>query len=267
MAGSNPIFGLSRTDYYHQRSYADYFRLIELSGYEWCYFDEMCVEDPTKCYIISPYDPEWGGFPNAKARIIWWDLEWRFEYPDVPGIWAIWISDMAHAKRVYQKRVNINYVPFGSHKDLKLDIGEVGGKKYDVCMLSYMTNRRQYLVDRLKEWDITISPQGWDAERHAALCQSSAMLHVHQHDDLRTVAPQRFALAAAYSLPLISETIDDRGVFAYSDFLVSDYANLPQFVSMWTKRNESRILEDFGRALHQKLCVENTFKSFVEAAL
>lgn len=260
---TQPIFGLSRTDYYHQRSYADYFRLIELSGYEWCYFDEMCIEDPTRLYIITPYDPQWGGFPNAKARIIWHDIEWRDSYPDVPGVCEVWASDA-----MYAKRHNLRYVPLGSHPGLKLDIGEVGGKQYDVCMLSYMTNRRQYLVDRLKEWNITISPQGWDAQRHAALCQSSAVLHIHQHDNLRTVAPQRFALAAAYSLPLISETIDDRGVFVVGqDFIMSDYDNMPTVVDMWTRRNESRILEDYGRALHQKLCVENTFKSFVEAAL
>ena len=49
--------------------------------------------------------------------------------------------------------------------------------------------------------------------------------------------------------------------------LMCNYEHLPEFVRMWTLRNEARILEDYGRALHQLLCVEWTFRVCVEEAL
>jgi hypothetical protein len=93
------------------------------------------------------------------------------------------------------------------------------------------------------------------------------MLHIHQHDGIQTIAPQRWALAAAYGLPLITETLLDWGIFGYKHLLMSDYEHLPEFVKMWTRRNEARILEDYGRALHHLLCVERTFRANVEAAV
>jgi hypothetical protein len=89
------------------------------------------------------------------------------------------------------------------------------------------------------------------------------MLHVHQHDGISTIAPQRFALAAAYRIPLISETACEPG--PVKDAVVwANYDALPEVV---TERVRYRSLADYGEALYQVLCVERTFKSEVEKAL
>lgn len=272
---SSPVFALSRTDYYHERSYADYLRLVQLSGYETCYFDEMDIYDPARCYILSPYDPNWGGFPDARARLIWYDLEWRMEqpFPDVPGISEVWVADAWYAKHTGKK-----YVPLGSHAGLAQGYDNPPlDKLYDVMLLAYLTNRRVRLImggmweglkiDGFKELGMSIAPQGWGPERHNALKQTRLMVHIHQQDNVATIAPQRVALAAAYSLPVLCEQVEEWGIFGYSHLLRADYEHLPRQAKMWTENGHQQLVADFGRALHQLLCVEQTFKKNVEAAL
>lgn len=277
---SDIIFVQTRWDYRHgttgYRSYQDYFRLAELSGYPIIYVDEMDMSDVSKCYIASPRNGEWpeNGWPDAKARLLFWNLE-QDVYPPLAGIAETWCSDTALARKG-----GYRYVPMGSHEGLKLNAHvNANGKPFDVIMLSYMTPRRNAIlngwydqdngdlwVDGLNQLGITQAPQGWDAARHEALMQSSAMLHVHQWDEKAYCAPQRWCLAAAYSLPLITETLEDVGRFVVGqDMLMSDMRNLPAFINMWVKRNDHIILENIGHALHQKLCHEMTFKRCVEA--
>jgi hypothetical protein len=134
-------------------------------------------------------------------------------------------------------------------------------------MLAYLTHRRGHMHNELKRMGLRLAPNSWGTERHAVLSHTRAMLHVHQHDAIHTVAPLRFALAAAYQLPVISEQVADRGGIKHSAMLTSDYANYANFAHMWLIRNEARILEDYGRSLHGLLCRDQTFRTSVEAAL
>lgn len=70
---SNILFARPRHDY---GSYADFYRLIELSGYPLVYFDEIDTASDN-CYIMTMINGEnhaperWQG---ARARLILWDL-------------------------------------------------------------------------------------------------------------------------------------------------------------------------------------------------
>lgn len=264
---SNVFFARPRTWY---GSYVDLYNLIELSGYELLYFDEI---DPTSdnTYILTLFNGEiLNGWPDARARIILWDFEWRLEgdYPVIPGVREFWTSDAWYAKQV-----DIRFVPLGSHAGLKIG-ADAPEKEYDTIFLGYFVPRRQAVLADLIERGVRVPfderrqpiTSAWDNARHVLLTHSRSMLHVHQWDNIPTLAPLRVAVAAAYSLPLIMETPAVRDPLGHRA-LCSDYANLAAFTAMWTRRNEAHILEDFGRGLHGLLCRDMTFRKCVEAAL
>lgn len=266
---SQVIFARPRHDY---QSYTDFWRLVELSGYPLIYMDEMQLDNADTCYIFSTPATHWHdgverrGFPDVKARVIYYNLEWYadVDYKSIPGV-ECWGTD-----KWYSDKHGMRYVPLGSHAGLKLPQNGVEElpKAYDLVMLSYMTYRRQFIADRFREKGLTLAPNGWTEQRHYALLQSRAMMHVHQNEETPTIAPQRWALAAAYSLPMMSEGVADGGLFTPSNTLFCDYGRLPDFARMWiTGHDQETMLSDYGRALHQVLCEEHTFRKSIEAAL
>lgn len=252
------IFARPRYEY---DSYKDLYRLIELSGYKLIYFDEIDPQSDN-VYVMTLVNGENnGGFPGAKARIILYDLEWRLdgEYPQLPGVTEIWAADLWYAQQIKAK-----YVLLGSHPGLALTPPNGNERPFDVAMLSYMTHRRRCTFDDLIGHGIRVAPNGWDGDRDVILNSTKIMLHVHQNEFAHTVAPQRFALAAAYRLPLISETLWERGVFSQDFVLTADRENIPELAKYW-RFNDN--LETRAGALHQLLCHELTFRKCVEAAI
>ncbi len=256
------IFARPRDNY---DSYSDLWRLITLSGFPLIYIDEIDA-DSDNVYIFSTPSTHWHtgvervGWPGARARIIYWNIEWYDDvsYHNIPGV-EVWSADKWHADKIGAK-----YVPMGSHPDLPLEPLQDCPKVYDVALLAYYTNRRLEAINWLQGGNISIAPRGWGAERHSVLQQTAIMLHVHQNDGVYTVAPQRWALAAAYKMPLVTEHVAEVGIFSQSYMMQSDRQHLTTFVRMW--RGDHR-LTDYGHALHQLLCVEHTFRRCVEAAL
>src|SRR5690606_26302862 len=106
----------------------------------------------------------------------------------------------------------IKLVVMGSHPRLADAIRPLvtNSKKYDVLMLAYMTERRQHIAQQMNDLSMPseVYP-GYGAARDEQLVNSKLFLHVHQRDDVRAIAPQRIALAAAYKLPLICESVPD----------------------------------------------------------
>jgi hypothetical protein len=262
------VFARTRHDY---GSYADFWKLVELSGFPTCYVDEVDASDASKCYIATPLNGEWQqGWPGARATIIHWDLEWRTpeDYPDIPGVADTWCSDAWYANRI-----NARYVMMGSHPSLARGtppepvtiygndsiLGSVlPTDEYDVAFLAYMTYRRQYLWDRLP---VQKSPtSAWGDARHYILTHTKAYLHIHQLDDVRTLPPLRLVVAAAYKLPFITETVDAPGVFA-DCILQEPYGSMAANIRARLTRAD---LADFGEALYEKLCVAWTFRQRVE---
>lgn len=243
-------------------SYTDFWKLVELSGFETCYVDEIdTASDAT--YIFTPANGETiSGWPAHRARIIHWNLE-QDPYPPIPGVAETWASDKKLAQLIDAK-----YVPMGSHEDLNTET-EAGFAElaYDAIMLAYRTPRRIWVQAEAEKAGVAFAPDGWHQARHQALLQSRVMLHVHQNEGKYYVAPQRFAIAAAYGLPLISEALADLGIFSSSTLLTSDLLNLPTFVKMWTQGDEHNLLDDYGYQLHRLLCHIWPFRRCVEEAL
>lgn len=259
--------------------YQDWFKLAELSGYPTCYLDEMDVHDASKTYIITPLNGEWiGGWPDAKARVILWELEWRrdwrAEIDTPPGVAETWASDKAYAEKI-----GARYVILGSHADLAAPLIPKENAhleeawlqelpQYDIAFMAYLDpSRRKHLYNELTLTGLRFAPNGWNDQRHIALKRSRLMVHIHQWDNLPYIAPLRWCIAAAYSLPLISESVVDRGKFGYGHFMTADYDHLVPFTLQWLRPENANVLADYGRALHGFLCKENTFRKCVEAAL
>lgn len=259
----------AKTRHFYQ-SYSDYYRLVELAGYPVCYVDEIAADDASKCYIFSPLNGETQqGWPDAKASIIHLDLEYHLPAPGVeqwnvsvrpPGVSRVWIPDPWLAR--YH---NAEYVILGSDPRLNPEPERREPKTYDVAFVGYRdVYRRQVILQQLAALGVTIAPNGWGNERHEALLRSSAYLQIHQWDNIPAISPQRWCVAAAYKLPVISEKLADNGAFGYSHMLTSEYKYLAEFVQLWTRRNDPRGLENFGLALYSFLCEEHTFRKTIE---
>lgn len=259
-------FVKTRTRY---EPYDDFFRLAELSGYPICYCDEIDV-DSDNAYIFTPLNGEnHHGWREGRARVILYDIEWRlkesdYEWPESdlvtpPGVSCIWTSD-----KWYAARIGAQYVPLGSHAGLAGDT-PADGQGWDIAPLSYRTGRRNAAFGDMEGLGLTIAPNAWGEERDALLKETKVVVHVHQHGNVATVTPLRFAIAAAWHKPLISESVHDRGIFTDS-VLYADFGALPEYTAIMVRRYPE-LLKAKADELHDLLCVSNSFRSFVEKAL
>lgn len=272
---SEIIFAIPR---FHYASYADLYELIRLSNFQTCYIDEIDPQSDN-AYIITILNgeiPE-GGYPGAKAKIHLWDLEYHLDNPPhIEGV-EIWAAD-----KWYAEQIGAKYVPMGSHKGLRDNTGYPAdmpyiyaeAKIYDVAYIGFITGlyRREVIRQQLIERGAKLSPLvAWGSERDALLRQSSSYLHVHQHAHIPAVPGLRMVVAAAYSLPVISETCADAGVFMGqlykrpATMIQRDYNYLAQETEQITRHWDN--LTETGKALHRLLCEEYTFRKSVEGAL
>ena len=247
----------------HYQSYTDYWTLIELSGYPIVSPDQI-IDHAAHCYIHTWFTARFADWTQCRARHIAWILEWI--QPDLenefPKGCEVWASDPWYAEQIDAK-----YVVFGSHPGLKPNTAvQSRGLPYMMALMMYVSPRRSPMIHQFKELKLTMAPNGWGAERHTYLTNSRSMVHIHQHDGIPTIAPQRFAIAAAYHLPIISENLANCDGFQDA-ILTSDYAHLASFAHQWLTGPKAGMLSSLGHALHQKLCVEHTFGTEVEAAL
>lgn len=256
----NVIFARPRHDY---NSYVDLYRLIELSGYPMCFVDEIDPDSDNTyiCTILNGENQQ--GWEKPRARIILYDLEWHLDGVRIPGLTEVWAADAWYAGHIGAK-----YVPLGSHPDLALT-HDTCPKLYDVATMMYSWGRRDAILGHLLSDGIRLAPRDWGIPRDAILHASRIMLHVHQHDNIQTVAPQRFALAAAYKLPMVSEVVSQKGIFENCFIGWAKFSHLSMMCSTWmmclgiTEWDRDPMAE----SLHQLLCVDNTFRKCVEVAL
>lgn len=256
----DPIFVRPRHDY---EPYTDLYKLVELSGYELTFFDRMDTSDPSKCYIFSPANGEIGqGWHGAKARIIQLQLEWELE-PSQPiaGVSEKWTADAWHSQRI-----GARFVPLGSHPELNLRPSDSPTKEHDVSFLAAPNGRRYSVWGDITDRGLSIAPNGWGEARHSALSKSRCMVIVHQWEAFKCIAPLRWALAAAYKLPIISESVWCRDPFGHGHFMTCDFDRLGKFTELHI-RDRYNNLEDYGLSLYEKLCHQMTFRKSIEAAL
>jgi hypothetical protein len=253
---SNVIFVQPRHNY---GTYQDYFRLVELSGYRWLYEDEIDLSS-TNTYILTWFGVQSAFSLDTKARLICWNLEWA-NVPVFPNV-EYWTPDAWFALKNGWK-----YVPVGSHKALYCDDYRTHLQIYDVALQMYRDPlRRAHMIHRFRDAGLKIAPDGWQEVRHRSLMQSRCMVHIHQLEDNQTISPLRFALAAAYRLPVISESLTNVGILR--DCVVeSPYHDMPEAIIEWLKPNRSAELQRKADALYTRLVEQYSFRTVVEAAL
>jgi hypothetical protein len=261
------VFAKTRHSY---DSYLDFWSLVELSEFSTCFIDEIRIDEP-KFFIFTPWNGEVDPHLQAelssgrpkKATLAWWCLE-RFDgmpvpYQDALAQAAAFVDEMWVSDRwisTFDER--LKYVAFGSHPGLgspRLD------PVYDFTHQSYAWGRRQSMYTRLKGLGLIEGPSTWGDERTDVLRRSRLMLNLQQYPDPVT-APIRFALAAAYGLPAVSESIKDlhplEGIVA-----CADYDGIPELVRAVIAHGGDKMASD----LHERLCVEVTFRKGVEQAV
>ena len=227
---------------YKYDSYGDLRKLFELAGFPWCYVDQIDISKPVT-YIVSPMNGEWRphidneretGKPQ-RCKLILWNIEragggdtksvgnytranWDLMYQR--HVDRVWVSD-----RKLAEETGLHYVVLGSHPDFGQP-GEVEKKIWDITHMGYVNGRRSRVLDNLSKFasydpvrqDDIISHNCWPPQRDDVLRKSRFAISIHQ-DDGPFSEPLRFALFAAYGLPILSEKIYD--AFPYgSDTMV-----------------------------------------------
>jgi hypothetical protein len=227
------IFVRTRHNY---ESYVDFWSLVELSGFPFVYVDQVDISQDA-IYIISPMNGEWRAHINnqhrdrkiVNAHLILWNLERPSGSAGSIGHYGSQCRYLQHGLWENGKKVNQNgeesygrfldeiwvsdsrladetgtrFVILGSHEDL----GSPGNdKSYDLVHMSYETNRRQTIYKKFNQ--DRIAPNCWGERRDQALKASKFALNIHQ-DQHPFQEPLRFALFAAYGLPIVSEVCFD----------------------------------------------------------
>lgn len=255
-------------------SYADYWKLIELSGFPICYVDEMDVYDSDKVYIISPMNGEMLEFMtperrnDKKAYLIQWNLERPSGSGNVAEYRAsnqllleqkyfneVMVSDMA-----LSADTGFGYQCLGSHP--KLQELDNYHKMFDIIHLSCYSPTRSWMFDspsvpKSRIGKLTVAANGWGDVKIANLAFSRVMLAWHQ-DTFPYIEPLRYALAAAYKLPLIVQY--SKMCYPYNSCVrsISYPRELEEsFVSIITS------YKMLSEEIYNLMCVEHTFESEV----
>ena len=245
-------------------SYVDFWRLVEAAGFSTCFVDEIDF-DADRTYVFTPLNGEWQGRNYRRARIIWWNLERPQD--DTLGdsltkvasqVDAIWVSDRWYASRDDR----FTYVQIAGHSSFGTRTDE---RNWDICPLSYLWGRRREAVDRLAMKGYKIAPDAWGRDGQDKFVASSwLMLNLHQYAGLNTVAPIRFAVAASYGIPIVSEPFND--VVAGDLIMTSSVINRLEVVIDRLFEKKHRLYQA-GEELHHKLCVETDFRREIERKL
>lgn len=257
---SDIIFVKPRHDY---GSYRDWWTLAQLAGYPIVYEDEIDIHNPAHCYILTWFGAQSPFAEDANARLICWNLEWA-DVPILPNV-EYWSADKWYADAHGWK-----YVPVGS--DARLKDGfyppvDDAQKLYDIALMMYRdVSRRASLIHRLRDCGVTIAPDAWGELRHASLQQSRCQVHIHQRDEAHAVSPLRFAVAAAYCLPIITEKLNSAGAY-HGVVIQASYDGLPDAVTDWLQPARRGHLLRFGEALYERLCIDLSFKKVVESSV
>lgn len=258
------------TDFYLKGgygSYQDWFRLVELSGYPVIPLTQLDPQSDNT-YIVTPLNNEWlQGWRQPRARIIHYELEWRWDWraevDEPPGIAEVWAGD-----KHFAGSIGARYVPIGSHPGLNefYTPREKMIPRWDVSFMGYRApNRRASLLHQIESTGLSIAPDAWGKTRSGNLLESACMLAIHQHDNMVSIPPLRLCIAAAHKLAVISERVADAGIFTgmIDHFPYADLANMAKLI---VRDPYNRLVEQ-GLALYDKLCVEQTFRKSIEAAL
>jgi len=270
------IFAKTR---YKYDSYTDFWKLVELSGFETCYVDEVDIYKP-RVYIVSPMNGEWdphirnqaGKMHNAHL------IHWCLERPSGAG--GIYIYGKSNRARMYEHTLDdvwvsdralasttmLRYVTLGSDYGL----GEPGKQKtYDFCHMSYIVDRRARIYNMYGAHPDQVGPNRWpwdtNPSRDEVLRRSRFALNVHQ-DTYAYQEPLRWALFAAYGLPMLTEEVRDAWPFSDEFCVFHNYSGLMGRLRAMLGNDYPR-WRDMGLQARHRMCEEFNFKKMVIAGV
>lgn len=218
----SPVFVRSTQRY---QSYMDFWRLVELSGFPIVApqdvdftRDDLYIWAEMNHEFLVPLEDTPKGDRTAKVAF------WNLERPDVRAsatmsaadwwhagldkvyelVDALWVSD----KTILAMDTRATWVAFGGHPELA-EAPRAREASYDVAFLGQRTARRVRVLEELERRGLTVSPNAWGIERARILASSRVMLGIDRLDGAHVAAPLRWALAAAYELPIIQEEHPD----------------------------------------------------------
>lgn len=262
-------------------SYTDFWKLVELSDYPICYVDEMDLSDPAKLYIFAPMNGELEPIFNdykvkagpVQAKVYLWNLERPSgsgdinEYTRSNRAWIDdgFLADVIVSDTRLAKETGFRYVPMGSHPQLGVP-GDKASKVYDLIHLSCYSNIRGWMFStpsqpRAALFGFSVAPNGWGEYRHKSLMQSRFMLNIHQ-DNYPFIEPLRFALAAAYGLPVITQSVTDTQWYR-PGLLESPFSTIADLIRF--SMNQYDHYYNSGLEYREKLCYQRTFRASLEA--
>lgn len=268
---SDIIFVKTRYTY---DSYTDFWRLIELSGFPTIYVDELDLSQ-SGVYISAPYNGEWEPHvgpqlsSRRRAHLIHWLLErpagsagsvdkyatrqWELIRTRLAD--EVWVSDFQLAKET-----SLRHVVLGSDEGL----GEPGeDKDYLFCHMSAPVPRRTGIYASFPQE--RIGQNCWPPERDEVLKKSKFALNVHQ-DIYSYQEPLRFALFAAYGLPIVSEGLADAFPYSEEYIVISPYTRLVGTMRHVLAEDYSKY-RDMGLRTRDRMTKEFRFKDLVEKAV
>ena len=264
----------------HYASYVDYHELVSLAGFATCHLSQVDFTQEDTVYIITPHTgewkPHWQNWRKEPHKAV--TIMWCLERPGkAGGIWPyvertkeilneglfdyIWLSDRWLTQMVDDSRCQ--FVVLGS--DARLGTLDKLPIEHDICHFSCHVHRRQKILSNIK--DRRVAPNGWDEERTQILRSSQLLLNIHQ-DDWPIIEPLRFALAAAYGLPIVTEEITD--CYPYNRISSTQYCVQQPYHELLEYLNEmvyDDSLQSMGWRAHDLMTTEFGFQRQVELAV
>lgn len=259
---------------WHYDSYIDFWKLVELSGFPTIYVDEVDVSQPY-VVITSPLNGEWRPhIDNQKNKVRRAHLiHWCLERPSgAGGIGNFTMShERARAERHFDEvwcsdrrlaaESNTRFVVLGSDYGLG-NPSLVGDRIYDYCHMSYVNPRRNHIYSQHRG---PIAPNCWPPERDGVMRGSRFALNVHQ-DSYPFQEPLRFALFAAYGLPILTETIYDAFPWNAETMIFNTYEGMEGRLLQMLSNDYSRWY-DFGASARDHMCNTYRFGKMVREAV
>lgn len=276
----SPVFVIPHAQY---DSYADYWRLVKASGFE-AINQDLVDHKRDVTYIISPTNGDLEAMLNAQpkrgdrnATYVLWFLERPAAQPhnefraDIAskfekyGFDQIWFSDRA-MHNIVKDVEGTRFVVMGS--DEAIGTTHKDEYHYDYTHMSYVWGRRSFL-DHPHLLGVPPGRVGgncWGDQRDHTLRTSKFMINVHQ-DWGEHHEPLRFALCAAYGIPMITERCEDPFPYVEGrDFVSAPYDNLIQFIQGTLQRDYNQY-KGYGLNMWDTATRKFRFKNNVEGAL
>jgi len=260
---------------YNYDSYTDFWSLVNLAGFQSVFVDEVDLR-AGNVYITTMVNDEWRALIDKhsgrrNAHTILWNLERPLGWTKTLDnynmrVWKMmhdrWFDEVWVSDRRLAEEAEIRFVVLGSHPGLG-EPGSAESKMFSFVHMSYVTNRRQSIY---KHFDsLSIGPNCWGAERDKVLKASKFALNVHQ-DAHPWQEPLRFALFAAYGLPILSEEIFDSFPWNQETMVWDKYPGLVGHMLSMLENRYDRWYQ-MGLRARQMMCEQYEFGKVVREAV